>query len=151
MRRNMFGTHELARVSVNKQTTNETKLDTALSLLMEIKDELHNVSFHNRMDSVDVSLYFPLNSAEDLKKFMRREDEEWPLRKRGFYQLLYSTLTKKKRKFGSALLRTLFTRSFIANHKWPYPGYSIVNNFSKNNFIYTLILFQYWMTSFPFF
>lgn len=117
-----MGSHEISRACLEKHNCSEYYMKTMLAMVREIKDDMKQFTFHMRMDSVDLSEFFPLNTDDDVKRFMDRDDEEWPLRRRGFYHLLYTTVTTQKKKFASGLLHTLFTRSYIANHRWPYPG-----------------------------
>lgn len=123
MRRNMFNTNDIVKSHLDKLGCNETYLKNIISMMMEIKDDMKQFSFHMRMDSIDISEFFPLKSDDDLKRFMDKSHEEWPLRRRGFYHLLYTTVSKNPKKFAAALLHTLFSREFISNHRWPHPGY----------------------------
>ena len=55
-----------------------------MDLLKETKEMKHHLiqyNFHLRMDTVDISPFFPLQSNEDLNKFLQR-DEEWIQRKK---------------------------------------------------------------------
>lgn len=47
----------------------------------EIKTHLMEYNFHMRMDTVDLSEYLPFKTDEDLKRFMK-PDEEWNQRKK---------------------------------------------------------------------
>ena len=57
------------------------------------------------------------------------------MKRRGFYQFLFTTVTNTKRKFGAGLLHALFTRDFVSTHKWPLPGY-----IKKTKYTYILVL-----------
>lgn len=122
MKRNTQGTYDTVRSVHDKVRRNESDTKMVIDLLREIKSDMRQFTFHMRMDSVDLSEYFPLRNDKDLDRFMNREDEEWPLRRRGFYHLLFNTVTKQKNRFASALLHTLFSRDFIANHRWHFAG-----------------------------
>ena len=52
-----------------------------LKEMRDIKDNLVQQIFHQRMDTVDLSKYFPLSSDADIDNFMK-EDHEWKERKR---------------------------------------------------------------------
>lgn len=91
-------------------------------MLIDLKTDMKQFTFHVMLETTDISDVFPLEDAENLNKFLA-QDEDWPKRKRSFSHLLFNTLSKKPRKFASALLHTLFSRTFIQNHKWPSPGY----------------------------
>ena len=47
----------------------------------EIKHHLVQYNFHVKMDTVDISPYFPLKTDADLEKFMN-DDDEWTNRKK---------------------------------------------------------------------
>ena len=119
MRRNVHANAETGRSSHGKLTTNEVNMNLVIGMLKEIKDDMKQYLFHMRMDCVDVSVFFPLKDDESLRNFMDRDHAEWHLRQKGFYHLLFTTVTKSKKKFSTALLHTLFTRNFIKTHKWP--------------------------------
>ena len=110
----------------------------------EIKQHLIQYNFHMKMDTVDISEYFPLKSDGDIRTFMNN-DEEWNSRKKesnnlhfryrhtcliiflnynlqAFYQVLFNLRTKVGNKFAPALLHMVFSREFIRNHKWPAAG-----------------------------
>ena len=91
-------------------------------MLKEIKEDLKQYTFHQKMDTNDVSDFFPIKSEESLKSFLDRKHQDWNARKHGFYHLLFTTITKKKKKFAKALLHTVFDRQFIATHWWPQAG-----------------------------
>lgn len=122
MRRNVFHTSDTVRSNHNKLVTNETNVKVMMDMLREIKEEMKKFYFHIKMDSIDICEFFPLKSDDDLNRFMDKTHENWEMRRKGFNHLLYCTVTKVKRRFSTALLHLLFTRDFIANHKWPFPG-----------------------------
>ena len=124
MRRNMFNTNDIVKCHLDKLGCNDNQLKTIISMLKEIKEDMSKYNYHMKMDSTDISDFFPLKSEGDIKKFMDKSHDEWPLRRRGFYHLLFTTVTKNKKKFATALLHTVFTRDFISNHRWPQPGYN---------------------------
>lgn len=113
----------MVRANYERGKCNDVFQKKVLGLLNEIKDDMKKYSFHMQMDSTDLSEFFPLKNKHDLAKFMDRDHEEWPLRRRGFYHLLFTTVSQTKKKFASGLLHTLFSRNFIKEHKWPYYGY----------------------------
>lgn len=119
----MFATNNIAKANFDKLSSFEYNLKNMMQMLKEIKEDMRQYSFHMKMDCTDLSDFFPLKTDDDLKKFFDKDHEDWNLRKRGFHHLLYTTVTNQKKKFGTALLHTLFTREFIANHRWPFPGY----------------------------
>lgn len=136
----MHGTNDCVRFNREKLISNEYFTKLIMDMLKEIKGDMRQFTFHMRMDSVDVSEYFPLRDAGSLNEFFDRKHEEWPLRRRGFYHLLFTTVTTSKRKFGTGLLHTLFTRDFVSNHRWPVPGYLKKSHFIS--FIFNFIFFK---------
>lgn len=49
----------------------------------EIKQNLIQYNYHLRMDTVDVSHLFPLQTDDDVREFLRN-DQEWNQRKKVF-------------------------------------------------------------------
>ena len=122
MRRNVHGTNDIVRSNHDKLIYNECNMKTLMGMMREIKEDLLKFTFHMRMDYCDVGNFFPLKSDQDLQNFLDRSNPDWLLRMKGFNHLLYTTVTNNKRRFGVALLHTLFTRSYISSHGWPLPG-----------------------------
>ena len=91
-------------------------------MLHEVKDGIKQFCFHVKMDTNDVSDFFPLRDEHSLALFMDKNHPDWNSRKHGFYHLLFTAITNKKKKFAKALLHTIFTRHFIADHHWPQEG-----------------------------
>lgn len=122
MCRQVQGSLDLGRASFEKAKCNEYSMKTVISYLTELKNDMKEFSYYMKMDSTDMSDFFPLRTAEDLQRFMDKSHEEWPLRRKGFNHLLYTCVTKSKKKFSAGLLHVLFTREYVGNHKWPNPG-----------------------------
>lgn len=123
MRRNVHNTYDTVRSNHNKLTVNGQNTLNIMDMLRDIKEELKQFTFYIRMNSVDVSDFFPLKNDKDLALFLDKSHEDWERRRRGFHHLLFTTVTKNKRRFSTALLHTVFTRDFISNHTWPHSGY----------------------------
>lgn len=122
MRRNVHSTNDIARSNHERLMSTEQSMKTIIDMLKEIKEDMRQYNFHLKMETADVGKFFPLSCDEDLQDFMDRKHPEWPKRMKGFYHLLFTTVTKNKRRFGGALLHALFTRDFISCHRWPFPG-----------------------------
>ena len=122
MKQNVQYTSDAIRSNHDRLRCHDFSMKTVLTMLKEIKTDIAQFSFHMKMDTVDLSNFFPLKTAEDLKSFMDREHEDWPMRRRAFHHLLYTTVTKNKKKFAAALLHTLFSREFVQQHYWPSQG-----------------------------
>lgn len=122
MKRNCKGAYEYSRLGNERHTSNDGDLKTILCHVSEMRSEIKQFTFHQKMDRVDVSKYFPLEDDEMLEEFMDRNNDGWDQRRRGFNHLLYNTVSRNKKRFSCALLHLLFTREFIRDHKWPMAG-----------------------------
>ena len=122
LRKNVINVIEIARSNHEKLKCNDYYMRKILSMLLEVKEDMQQYTYHMKMDTSDVSEFFPLKDECSIKQFMDRNHTDWDTRKHGFYHLLYTTITKKKTQFARALLHTVFTRSFISAHRWPQPG-----------------------------
>lgn len=118
----MINLIELGRSNHEKLKCNDYYMKAMMSMLQEIKEGMLKNNYHMKMDTNDVSDFFPIKDEQSLKLFMDRTHSEWDARKHGFYHLLYTTITKKKKKFARALLHTVFSRPYISSHRWPQPG-----------------------------
>ena len=119
MKRNIHNSSDTGKCCLEKLKCNEYYTQEVLGHIKDIKRDLLQFTFHMKMDTVDLSQFFPLQSHEPLLEFMNRGHEDWNLRRKGFYHLLFTTVTKSQKKFAAALLHTLFTRNFIRKHRWP--------------------------------
>lgn len=67
------------------QSERSSKIENSVMQLLketkEIKTCLLEFNFHIRMDTVDISDYFPLQTDEQLSRFMKADDE-WNQRKK---------------------------------------------------------------------
>lgn len=122
LRKNTINVIDTVRSNNEKLKSNDYYMKAIMTMLQEVKDGIRQYTFHMKMDTNDVSDFFPLKNGDSMKLFMDRSHPDWNARKHGFYHLLFTTITKKKRKFAHALLHTVFTRQFIATHRWPQPG-----------------------------
>ena len=118
----MHCTNDCVRFNREKLIKNESSVKAILEMLREMKTDMGQFFFLMKMDSVDISEYFPLSDSKTLEEFFDWDHEDWPLRQKGFYHPLYTTVTRSKRNFGTWLLHTLFTRRFIAENNWPTTG-----------------------------
>lgn len=122
MKRNMKATYVLTQIGNNKHSRNESDLSTILSYVSEIRSDVKQLAFHQKMDRVDVSLFFPVETDSQINEFLDRNNDGWEARKKGFHHLLYNAVSKCKKRFSCALLHLLFTRDYIRDHKWPLSG-----------------------------
>lgn len=122
MRKNVFNVVETVKSNNEKLKCNDYYMRAILSTLQDVKTDLKQFCFHTKMDTNDISDFFPLKNEHSLNSFMNKNHPDWNARRHGFYHLLFTALTKKKRKFAKALLHTIFSRQFISTHRWPKPG-----------------------------
>ena len=93
--------------------------------LSRMEKNMERLAFNIDMDTVDISLYFPIKDNEMIHNFMSDVDGTFNEKRRQFEFLMYSTVTNQKsmkRAFGESLKSTLFTREYVATHRWPTAG-----------------------------
>lgn len=140
MRKNLINVIEIVRSNNEKMKCNDYYMRAILATVQEVKDGMRQFCFHTKMDTNDVSDFFPLKNKESLSLFMDKGHPDWNARRHGFYHLLFTTLTKKKKKFAKAILHTIFSREFIANHRWPQPGFVQHNMYHYNVLVATEVM-----------
>lgn len=86
--------------------------------VLEIKEELSTYTFHMKMQTEDMSAYFPANDSDIINKFME-QDAGFNARRNGFYELLKTTAAVTKKKFSDALIKALFTIQYKSYTRWP--------------------------------
>ena len=71
--------------------------------------------------SVDITPYFPISSVTLINEFMSNRDGNFQQRKDEFegYLNSCSTLVFDMESFSAGLLRSLFKKNFIRDHRWP--------------------------------
>lgn len=103
---------------------NQEKL---LSLVEDLQASVLRLS--SRLDmktKVKIDDYLPIKTDSDLKRFLDKTDGEFHLRREQLEDMLYCNVTnnvKSKRPFETHFLALIFSREFIASHRWPAPGY----------------------------
>lgn len=123
MRRNMENTHGFAQAThqeVMEVKATIARIETSLQLVCE---QVQKATFNSVMSGCDISEFFPVESNEQLDKFMDRDNSEWSSRKLEFYNLLYTLSTNNKRGFARGMIKALFSRQYINKMKWPSTGY----------------------------
>lgn len=121
-RRNNENTNEI--VQYNHMDLRDLKKE-----VKDIQGKLDNVVFlvqkstlQTVMDESDISVFFPVTHADQIDQFMDRDHQEWNSRRKAFYNYLFTTITESKRAFSKGLLKSLFTRDFMLDVKWPTFG-----------------------------
>lgn len=88
------------------------------ALYNEVQKDVKAFSFYIQMGTEDVSNYFPANDNETINRFLL-EDEDYKARRHGFYELLKTCVSVSQKKFGEAIINTLFTLHYKSNTRWP--------------------------------
>lgn len=72
MRRNMHATNDCVRFNREKLVANEYSMKFVVDILQEIQQHLKESTYHQKMDTIDVSEFFPLKNTHSLKLFFNR-------------------------------------------------------------------------------
>lgn len=78
------------------------------------------------MKTVNVFNYFPLKDAAMLERFLKK-DAEFEERKKQFFTILILSKHEDKKKFGTDILKAVFSEEYWMSHRWPtalYDEYS---------------------------
>ena len=76
------------------------------------------------METENIDDMFPIDSMDTIDAFMSNNDGQFVKRKRELEKLIFSVWTPNisRRQFSDNLINILFTRKFIATHRWPHIG-----------------------------
>ena len=118
----MENTNAFAQANHREILKIRTTLSTMKSQLELISVQVQKATFNSVMQGSDISDFFPVERKEQLEVFMDRDHPEWNNRKTEFYNLLYTTATHIKKGFARGLIKTLFSRKYISESKWPTYG-----------------------------
>ena len=111
------GTNErLAQVE-----SNQAKL---MESVARMEGLLEKIAFHVVMETETLDNLFPIDSNDSIHQFMNTDDGRFNKRKRELEKLIFSVWTPDitKRQFSDGLINVLFTRRYIATHRWPHQG-----------------------------
>lgn len=123
MRRNHENTYALAHATHKEVVDIRSTILRLESKLDAVANQVHKATFDTVMgQGCDISEFFPVESNEQLNRFMDRENSEWNSRKNEFYHFLYTIASNTKKGFARGMIKALFTRSYIVNIKWPSSG-----------------------------
>lgn len=122
MRRNHENTNGI--VSSNHYHLKELKETAAVqgAEIRAIFEHVKKESFQKDMDAPDIGIFFPVKEPKQLELFMDRSHPEWDARRKEFYNMLFTCLTKQKNSFSKGIIGLLFSREYICNVKWPTFG-----------------------------
>ena len=84
LNRHLKYNNENERLQSERTLRIENSVQQLAAETREIKKHLMEYNFHLRMDTVDMSEYFPLRSDEQLQRFLQ-QDDEWNQRKKESY------------------------------------------------------------------
>ena len=99
----------------NGRASLEAKVDV-------IKHHVLQSRFQKAMSGPDMSEFFPVQKQEQLINFLDRTHPQWEARRDEFYNLLFTIATNNKSCFSKGLFKTLFSRTYIVQSKWPSYG-----------------------------
>ena len=85
---------------------------------------LEKISFHVVMETEPIDHMFPINETATIESFISNNDGRFVKRKRELEKLIFSVWSPKitKRQFSDNLINILFSRNYIATHRWPHIG-----------------------------
>ena len=125
IRRNVRILHDSQQVCEQRNEemlANQTKI---MDQLTRMESQMERLAFNIDMTSIDISGYFPIRNNEMIYAFLSNEDGTLEEKKKLFEYMMYTsvtTLKTMKRAFGESLKTTLFSREYIATHRWPSAG-----------------------------
>lgn len=76
-------------------------------------------NFRSKIDHVTVNDYFPVNSQDEIYKFLDDSDGLYKARCKGFYEMLFLIRADSMKNFAEGLMTCLFTESYRKTHHWP--------------------------------
>ena len=121
MRRNLRNTAE--NVRANGQEIKEVKSSNEHihTRLDAISNQLQILVTERSMDGVQIEDYLPFPDNDTITKFLSNSDGNFAKRKFELDQMLHTAILTNRnvKHFADAICKTLFTRNYIATHKWP--------------------------------
>ena len=102
----------------------EKNQEFLMEAVSRMEKTLDRISFHVAMETESIDNIFPINATEAIDQFMSNSDGRFAKRKRELEKLIFSVWSPNitKRQFSDNLINVLFTRSYIASHRWPHVG-----------------------------
>ena len=102
----------------------EKKQDQILASCSRMEAMISKMSFHVVMETESIDDMFPIDSNDTVEAFMSNADGRFAKRKRELEKLIFSVWSPNitKRQFSDNLINVLFTRTYIATHRWPHIG-----------------------------
>ena len=122
MRRNMENTHGFAQAIHQEVLELKATISRIESSIQAVGVQIQKATFNSIMSGCDISDFFPVESKEQLERFMDRDHPQWNARKLDFYYLLYTIASTDRKGFARSLIKALFSRKYINAMKWPSQG-----------------------------
>lgn len=97
-----------------------------------IETKIDEQGRRDSIERINILEFFPVSSLVILQEFMSNSDGNFKAKKEEFEGYLYSvcTLALDMDNFCSNLLKTLFRKEFIRDHRWPTTEY-VFSNFNR--------------------
>ena len=70
------------------------------------------------MKSVNISDFFPVQDDETMRKYLLK-DADYEERKKQLYTVILNNVADTKKKFGTHVMKAIFSQNYILNHRWP--------------------------------
>ena len=124
IKRSVKQNHDTGSAHHQRLAQVEKNQDIMMESIGRMEKTLENISFHVAMDTESIDHIFPINDTEAVDQFMSNGDGRFARRKRELEKLIFSVWSPNitKRQFSDSLINVLFTRSYIASHRWPHLG-----------------------------
>lgn len=120
IRRNLKNNAENVRAHSQDITELKATSEQILNRLDVMNKHLQVLVAQKCMDSESIDNYLPFPDNATIFRFLQKDDK-FDERKFALEQILLTTIpsNKNQKHFADALCKALFTRSYIASHKWP--------------------------------
>ena len=122
LRRNLESTYGFAQAIHKEVVDLRVMISQLQSKLEAMGKQVERATFLTVMSGPDVSVFFPVESNEQLNQFMDRGHQDWESRKTAFYHFLFTVASNIKKGFARGLIKALFSRQYINTVKWPSSG-----------------------------
>lgn len=88
---------------------------------MKIEEKIVEREVREAVDRFNILPYFPVSSLVVLEDFLSNDDRNFVAKKLEFETYIYSvcSLATDLDSFCAGLLKTLFRKDFIRDHRWP--------------------------------
>ena len=124
IKKNVKNHNDGIKVNSERLAQVEKTQECILASCSRMEEMIKQISFHVVMDTETIDHLFPIDSNTAVESFMSNSDGRFVKRKRELEKLIFSVWSPNitKRQFSDNLINTLFTRNYIATHRWPHIG-----------------------------